>query len=113
METINDEMNFLNQMEVFKILTDIEYNTFNIIRKILTDEFENVDVDKLVEVLKNLDDLYIVYLKMNVYFDKTPVNTLRYKFFDIYEQKLVRDDRQSESFQQFNYINGFKSERIL
>ena len=53
-------------MEVFKFLTGIENNTFKIIRKILTDEFENDDVDKLVEVLKNLDDLYIDYLKMNV-----------------------------------------------
>ena len=92
METINDVMNFLNQMEVFKCLTGIEYNTFKIIRKILTDEFENDDVDKLVEVLKNLDDLYIDYLKMNVYFDKTLVNTLRDKIFDIYKQKLDRDD---------------------
>ena len=34
METINDLMNFLNQMEVFKTLTGIEYNTFKIIKKI-------------------------------------------------------------------------------
>ena len=56
METINDVMKFLNQMEVFKILSGIEYNTFKIIRKTLTDEFENVDVDELLEVLKNVDD---------------------------------------------------------
>ena len=91
METINDVKSFLNQMEVFEILTGIEYNTFNIIRKILIDEFEIVDVDKLVKVLKNLDDLYIDYLKMNVYFDKTLVKSPRDKIFDIYEQKMDTD----------------------
>ena len=48
METINDVLIFLNQMELFKILTGIEYNTFNIIGKILKDEFEDVNLDKLV-----------------------------------------------------------------
>ena len=91
METINDVLSFLNQMEVFKILTGIEYNTFNIIGKILINEFENVDVDKLVKVLKNLEYLYIDYSESNVYFDKALVKSLRDKIFDIYEQKMDTD----------------------
>ena len=70
METINDVMNFLNQMEIYNILTGVELSTFNIFRKILIDEFENINLDKLVEMLKTLDDLYIEYLRMKVYFDK-------------------------------------------
>ena len=34
METINDVLNFLNQMEIYNILTVVELSTFNIIRKI-------------------------------------------------------------------------------
>ena len=49
METINDVLNFLNQMEFFNILTGAQCDTFNIIRKILIEEFENGDLDKLVE----------------------------------------------------------------
>ena len=79
METINDVLNFLNQMEIYNILTDVELNTINIIRKTLTDEFEDIDLDKLVEMLRTLDDLNIEYLRMKVYFDKSLITTLRKK----------------------------------
>ena len=35
-------LNFLNQVEIYNILTGIELSTFNMIRKILIDEFENI-----------------------------------------------------------------------
>ena len=88
METINDVLNFLNQMEIYNILTDVELNTINIIRKTLTDEFEDIDLDKLVEMLRTLDDLNIEYLRMKVYFDKSLITTLRKKIFDMYDQKM-------------------------
>ena len=90
METINDVLNFLNQMQLFNILTGMQYNTFNIFRKILIDEFENVDLDEFVEMLRNLDDLYIEHLRTKIYFDRSLVNTLRDKIFDIYEQKMIK-----------------------
>ena len=89
METINDVLNFLNQMEVYNIQTGVEMSTFNIIRKILIDEFEDIDLDKLVEMLRTLDDLYIEYLRMEVYIDKSLMTTLRNKIFDMYDQKMV------------------------
>ena len=52
-------LNFLNQMEMYNILTGVELSTFNIIRKTLIDEFGDIDLDKLVEVSRTLDDLYI------------------------------------------------------
>ena len=61
-------------------------------RKILIDEFENVDLDELVEMLGTLDDLYIEYLRMKVYFDRSLVNTLREKIFDIWERKMNKKD---------------------
>ena len=63
METIIDVLNFHNQIEIFKIISGLDYNTFNIIRKILIDEFNNIDDDKLIKILKNLDDIYIDYEK--------------------------------------------------
>ena len=89
METINDVMIFLNQMEMYNILTSVELSTFNIIRKILIDEFEDIDSDKLVEMLRTLDDLYIEYLRMKVSFDKSLITTLRNESFDMYDQKMV------------------------
>ena len=90
METINDVMNFLNQVEIYNILTGVKLSTFNKIRKILTDEFEIIDLDKLVEILKTLDDSYIEYLRMKVCFDKSLITTLKNKIFDMYDQKTVK-----------------------
>ena len=89
METINYVLNFLNQMEIYNILTGVELSTFNKIRKNLIDEFEIIILDKVIEMLKTLDDLYIEYLRMKVYFDKSIITTLRNKIFDMYGQKMV------------------------
>ena len=76
-------------IKIYSILTGVELSTFNKIRIILIDEFENINLDKLVEMLKTLDDLYIEYLRMKVYFDKSLITTLRNKIFDMYDQKMV------------------------
>ena len=89
METINDVLSFLNQMEMFNFMAGVEYHTFNNIRQILIDEFNNIYLDKLVEMLRTLDDLYIEYLRKKVYFDKSLITTLREKICDMYEQKKV------------------------
>ena len=89
METINDVLNFLNQLEIYNIISGVELNTFIIIRKILLDEFENIDLDKLVEMMKTLDDLCIECLKMKVYFDKSLITILRNKIFEMYDQKMI------------------------
>ena len=92
METINDILNFLNQMEIFNILIDEQCDTFNVFRKILIEEFENGDLDKLVELLKNLDDLYIDYLRKKIGFDKSQITTLREMIFDMYDKKICREN---------------------
>ena len=88
METINDVLNFLNQIELFRIISGLDYITFNIIRKILINEFNNINDDKLIEIIKNLDDIFIIYIKKDVNFDKTLIKPLRDNIFEIYEQKM-------------------------
>ena len=95
MKTINDVLNFLNQMEIYNIVSGAELNTFIIIRKTLLNEFENVDLGKLVEMIKTLDDLYIEYLKMKVYYDKSLIAILRNKIFEMYEHKMVEKSNNS------------------
>ena len=68
-------------------------------------------------MLKTLDDLYIEYLRMKVYFEKSLITTLRNKIFEMYDQKMVRDEGYSDSDQQLNnicdHINDYKIKRIL
>ena len=93
METINNVLNFLNQMEMFDILSVAEYKTIDIIRKIFIDEFVGIDLDKLVETLKTLgDDFFIEYLRVKLYFDRSLVTKLRNKIFDMYNQKMTKRD---------------------
>ena len=92
MRTINDVMNFPNQLELFDIISGVEYNTFIVIRKILIDEFSNVDFDKLIELLRTLVDLYIEYLRKTLYFDESLITTLGGKIFDMYDQKMVEEN---------------------
>ena len=45
METVNNVLIFLNQMEMFKIEYGIDHNVFKNLRKILIHEFEDVNSD--------------------------------------------------------------------
>ena len=69
METINDVMNFLNQMEFFNITNGLENETIIVFRDILADEFSKVDCDSLVELLGNVDSLYLAHVKNELYSD--------------------------------------------
>ena len=89
METINDVMNFLNQMEFFNIINGLQYKTFIVIRKILIDEFSKVNCDKLVELLGDVDSLYIAHVKNELYSDKSLITILRLKIFEMCNQKMV------------------------
>ena len=76
-------------MELFNIISGVEIKTFIIIRKILIDEFSNVDFDKLLELLGTLDDLYIENLRKTFCFDKSIITTLRDETFDMCDQKIM------------------------
>ena len=90
MESINDVLKLLNQIELFNILRCIDYNTFNDIRKILLDEFNDEDLDKLIEMVGIVDDLCIDYLRNKIYFDKSLITTLRNKIYYLYNQKKLK-----------------------
>ena len=79
-------------MEIYNILTGVELDTFNIIRKFLIDEFRDIDLDKLFKMLTTLDDLHIDYLRKKVYFDKSFITTLRDEIYNLYEQKMFEND---------------------
>ena len=72
-------------------IDDVESNTFNIIRKVLINEFRNVHLHNLVETLGDVDSLHIQYIKKNFYTDKTITTTLRDKIFDLYAQEIVEE----------------------
>ena len=55
------------------------------------EEFENDKLDKLVELLRTLDDLYIENLRMKIHFDKSQITKLRELVFDMYDIKICHE----------------------
>ena len=78
-------------MEFFNIINGIEYRIFIVIRKILIGEFSKVYCNKLLELLGNVDSLYMAHLKNEFYSDKSLITVFRMKVFEMFEQKMVEE----------------------
>ena len=76
---INNILNLLNQMEIYKVLTALDFGIYDILRNEIMVIFEDYDVDKLFEILTSYDVLYIDYLEKRANFDKSLIKTLRDK----------------------------------
>ena len=83
-------LNFLNQMEIYKVLTGVEVGIYNIIRNDLITEFTNDNPDKLFEILTSFDELYIDYLEKRAHFDKAKIENLRNKILNLYKEKIEK-----------------------
>ena len=81
-------LDFLNQMEIYKVLTAVEAGIYNILREEIIKEFGNGDVDNLFEILSLFDKIYIDYLEKKSYFDKKQLIALRYKIITVYIEKI-------------------------
>ena len=78
-------LDFLNQMEIYKVLTGVEAGIYNILRNNLITIFSDDDVDKLFEILTSYDELYIDYLEKRAHFDKSLITNLRDKILNLYK----------------------------
>ena len=54
---ISTVLDFLNQMEIYKVLISVDFGIYDLIRKKIMVIFENDDVDKLFEILTSWDIL--------------------------------------------------------
>ena len=81
-------LDFLNQMEIYKVLSGVEAGNYNELRKKIIEEFGDEDEDNLFEILSLFDKIYIDYLEKNSYFDKTQLITLRDKIITAYKEKI-------------------------
>ena len=55
------------------------------------EEFENDKLDKLVELLRNLNDLYTENLRIKIHFDKAQITKMRELIFDMYDIKICHE----------------------
>ena len=81
-------LDFLNQMEIYKVLNGIEAGIYNILRDEIIKEFGNGDVHNLFEILSLFDKIYNDYLEKKSFFDKTQLIALRDKIITVYIEKI-------------------------
>ena len=93
---ISAVLDFLNQMEIYKVLTGVEAGIYNIKRNDLITVFTDDNADKLFEILTSYDELYIDYLEKKSYFDKTLLINLRNKILAAYIEKIKNAPLEEE-----------------
>ena len=84
-------LDFLNQMEIYKVLTGLVADIYNIIRNELIVIFSDADIDKLFEIMTNYDELYIDYLEKRAHIDKAKSEKLRNKILNLYKEKIEKE----------------------
>ena len=105
-KTIHSILDFLNQMEIYKILTGIEAGIYNILRNDIINEYKEGNIDKLFEIVSSFDRVYIDYLEKRSYFDKTLLIDLRNKILTAYMEKIKNvptEDQHSQSICSYSY----------
>ena len=81
-------LDFLNRMEIYKVVTGVGAGIYNLLREEIIKEFGGGDEDNLFEILSLFDKIYIDYLERNSYFDKTQLIALRDKIITVYIEKI-------------------------
>ena len=89
-KTINVILDFLNQMEIYKVLTAVDFGIYNLLRNDLIIVFEGDNLDKLFEILSSFDDFYIDYLEKRAHFEKSLITNLRDKILVLYKEKIEK-----------------------
>ena len=93
---INIILDFPNQMEIYKVLTAVDFGIYDILRNEKMVIFKDYDVDKLFEILTSYDVLYIDNLEKRANFDKTLIKTLRDKILILYKEKIENQIQNEE-----------------
>ena len=66
MKTINDVLRFLNYLDSVADLENHEYSNFGCVKKVLKDNFQDLDLEQLIHMLGVVDDLHILFLNQTL-----------------------------------------------
>ena len=81
METINDVLHFLNKLDFVVYLENDDYENFICIKKVLTDEFQDVNLEKSIYMLGVVDDLRVLFITQTFQHIHSLTNGLREDIF--------------------------------
>ena len=91
METINDVLHFLKYLDSVAALRRDDYSNFNHTKKVLKDNFQDVDSEQLILILGIIDDLRILFLNQDFNEVNPLTESLRERIVTIYEKKTIEE----------------------
>ena len=89
METINDVLHFLNYLDSVADLENHEYSNFDRVKKVLKDNFQDMDLGQLIHMLGVVDDLHILFLNQDFNEYNPLIESLRERILILYEKKTM------------------------
>ena len=87
METINDVLHFLNYIDSVADLENHEYSNFGRVKKVLKDNFQDVDLEQLIHMLGVIEDLHLLFINQDFNEYNPLIESLRERIFTLYEKK--------------------------
>ena len=88
MKTINEVLHFLNKLDFVGYLENDENEKFSCIKKVLTNEFQDLDSEKLINMLGVFDKLYILFVTQNFHDIQILTNIPRGDIFLLVKAKM-------------------------
>ena len=91
METINDVLHFLSYLDFVADLRSDDYSNFNRTKKVLKDNFQDVDSKQLIHMLGVIDESRILFLSHDFNEVCPLTKSLRERISTLYEKKTKEE----------------------
>ena len=89
MGTNNDVLHFVTYLDFVAYLRSDDYSNFNHTKKVLEDNFQDIDSEQLIHLLGVFDDLRILLLNQDFTEGNPLTESLRERIFTIYDKKSI------------------------
>ena len=89
MGTINDVLHFVTYLDFVANLRSDDYSNFNHTKKVLEDNFQDIDSEQLIHLLGVFGDLRILLLNQDFNEGNPLTESLRERIFTLYDKKTI------------------------
>ena len=86
MKTIYEVLHFLNKQDFVGYFESNDYEKFNCNKKVLTREFQDVNSDKLINMLGVVDDLCLLFITQDFHNVQTLTDIFRGDSFFLFKK---------------------------
>ena len=91
MKPINEVLHFLNKLDVVADLERDEFKNFNCIKKVLANDFRDLNTEKIINMLNVVDDIYILFVTQDFQIVRVLTNVLPDDIFLLFNEKIENE----------------------